>query len=386
MTDDTNKAGTQRSLWSRTRGALPAAGGGGGAGARPGGAVLGALPGRTLGLLALLAVGGYIASNSFFIVHPAERAMVRVLGKVASDKPLGPGLHFRAPLISVVDRAQVSLTNLHIPVFSVNTIDNQKIDLDINVSYLVPESAVYHLLYEVGRSGDADIRENVVPVVQDRISRIFSVKNTNGISEQREGIQAETTMAVTKALKELFKIDLQSLQIAKIIYGTAFIQSNERSVLAKNEAIAEENRVKVAEFQAKQKVTLAEGEAQQARAKAAGDADAIRFRAKAEKEAAELQGLGAQARYRTEIDGAGGFANYVALINAQARLKWNGMAPRFMMAGDKGGANFLLPLPEAEFRDPASAPVAPASQVRQAATPAPSAAPAPAPTGQPSRR
>ena len=261
-------------------------------------------PTRSLALLGLLGAGAILFFNSFFIVHPAERAMVRVLGKVASEKPLGPGLHFRVPLISQVDRAQVSLTNLHIPVFSVNTIDNQKIDLDINVSYVVPESAVYHLLYEVGRSGDADIRENVVPVVQDRISRIFSVKNTNGISEQREGIQAETTLAVTKALKELFKIDLQSLQIAKIIYGQAFIQSNERSVLAKNEAIAEENRVKVAEFQAKQRVTLAEGEAQQARAKAGGEADATRLRAKADKEAAERQGLGAQARYRSEIEGA----------------------------------------------------------------------------------
>ncbi len=378
MTDDTKTSETAKNILTRARGGLPAA--------SAGGSILGAWPGRSLGMLGLIAAAGYVAYNSFFIVHPAERAMVRVLGKVASEKPLGPGLHFRAPLISVVDRAQVSLTNLHIPVFSVNTIDNQKIDLDINVSYLIPESAVYHLLYEVGRSGDSDIRENVVPVVQDRISRIFSVKNTNGISEQREGIQAETTLAVTKALKELFKIDLQSLQIAKIIYGQAFIQSNERSVLAKNEAIAEENRVKVAEFQAKQKVTTAEGEAQQARARASGDADALRLRAKAEKEAAELQGLGAQARYRSEIDGAGGFANYVALINAQARLKWNGTAPRFMMGGEKGGANFLLPLPESEFRDPISNPAAPAQQpVQQAASPAPAATPSP-PAVQPSRR
>ena len=343
--------------------------------------------GASLGFIALVIGAGAAAYNSFFIVHPTERAMVRVLGKVASEKPLGPGLHFRMPLISAVDRAQVSLTNLHIPVFSVNTVDNQKIDLDINVSYLVPESAVYHLLYEVGRSGDADIRENVVPVVQDRISRIFSVKNTNGISEQREGIQAETTLAVSKALKELFKIDLQSLQIAKIIYGPAFIQSNERSVLAKNEAIAEENRVKVAEFQAKQKVTTAEGEAQQARAKAAGDADAIRLRAKAEKEAAELQGLGAQARYRAEIEGAGGFANYVALINAQARLKWNGTAPRFMMGGERGGASFLLPLPEAELRDaPASAPTPVAHQSQSSAATTPEPSPRAAPVVPPSRR
>ncbi len=298
----------------------------------------------------LVAVLGYLASQSYFTVEPAERAMVRFLGKVTSDKPLGPGLHFRSPFFTSVDRAQVSLTNLHVPVFSVNTIDNQKIDLDINVSYLVPESAVYHLLYEVGRSGSADIRDNIVPVVQDRISRIFSIKNTNAISEMREGIQAETTNAVRAALKDLFKIDLQSLQIAKIIYSPAFIQSNERSVLAKNEAIAEENRVKVAEFQAKQKVTTAEGEAQQARARASGDADALRFRAQAEKEAATLQGQGAQARYKSEIDGAGGFENYISVLNAQARLRWDGVAPRFVMGGDKGGTNFLMSLPETETR------------------------------------
>ncbi len=324
-----------------------------------GGGATSGLPIKTMAGLGVGAVLLMAAMQSVFTVNPAERAMVRMLGSVTSEKPLGPGMHFRVPFITHVDRAQVSLTNLHIPVFSVNTIDNQKIDLDINVSYLIPETAVYHLLYEVGRSGDSDIRENIVPVVQDRISRIFSTKNTNNISEQREGIQSETTRAVQGALKDLFKIDLQSLQIAKIIYGNAFIQSNERSVLAKNEAIAEENRVKVAEFQAKQKVTTAEGEAQQARAKAAGDADATRLRARADKEAAELQGQGAAAKYRSEIEGAGSFANYIALINAQSRLRWNGVAPRFMIGGgDKGGANFLLPLPESEFRDPATQPAA----------------------------
>jgi modulator of FtsH protease HflC len=327
----------------------------------------------TAGAAALLFLA-YAASQSFFTVDPTQRAMVRLFGKVAGEKPLGPGLHFRMPFVTVVDRAQVSLTNLHIPVFSVNTVDNQKIDLDINVSYLIPESAVYHLLYEVGRVGDADIRDNVVPVVQDRVGRVFSGKNTNAISEQREGIQAEATTTVSKALKDLFKIDLQSLQVAKIIYTPAFIQSNERSVTAKNEAIAEENRVRVAEFQAKQKITLAEGEAQQARAKASGDADALRFRAQPEKEAAELQGLGAAARYRSEIDGAGGFNNYVALLNAQARLRWNGISPRFMMGGGGGAANFLLPLPDSELRDtPQPAAVSP-----QPAPARPPAAPTPA--------
>ena len=376
MSDEAKTSETAKNILTRARGAVPAGGG----------SALSGLTGRSLGLLGLVAAAGYVAYNSFFVVHPAERAMVRVLGKVASEKPLGPGLHFRvAPHFGRRPRPGQPDQPSY-PRFQ-RQYDRQPEDRPrYQRVLLVPEfGGLITCSTKSDKAATSDIRENVVPVVQDRISRIFSVKNTNGISEQREGIQAETTLAVTKALKELFKIDLQSLQIAKIIYGQAFIQSNERSVLAKNEAIAEENRVKVAEFQAKQKVTTAEGEAQQARARASGDADALRLRAKAEKEAAELQGLGAQARYRSEIDGAGGFTNYVALINAQARLKWNGTAPRFMMGGEKGGANFLLPLPESEFRDPVSAPATPAQQpLQQAATPAPAAPVAPA--VQPSRR
>lgn len=345
-----------KKMLDKSRAVLPSPSGGGGATAMTGKLIAVAVVGFALFTAAV---------QSFFTVNPTERAMVRMLGKVQSEKPLGPGLHFKVPFITVVDRAQVSLTNLHLPVFSVNTIDNQKIDLDINVSYLIPETAVFHLMYEVGRSGDADVRDNIIPVVQDRVSRVFSAKNTNGISEHREGIQAEATQAVGKALKDLFRIDLQSLQIAKIIYTPAFIQSNERSVTAKNEAIAEENRVRVAEFQAKQRITTAEGEAQQARAKAAGDADAIRLRARAEKEAAELQGLGAAARYRSEIEGAGGFANYVALLSAQARLRWNGVAPRFMTGGQGSSPSFLMSLPETELADtprPAAAASTPSPQ------------------------
>ena len=38
------------------------------------------------------------------------------------------------------------------------------------------------------------------------------------------------------------------------------------------------------------------------------------------------------------------------MLNAQARLRWNGVSPRFMMGGASGsGANFLLPIPEEEI-------------------------------------
>ena len=69
-------------------------------------------------------------------------------------------------------------------------------------------------------------------------------------------------------------------------------------------------------------------------------------------EATELAGQAAASRFKSEIEGAGGFTNYVTVLNAQARLKWNGVAPRFVMGGDKGAPNFLMPLPEDEPQAP----------------------------------
>ena len=89
----------RRGLLTRWRGpAAPAPSGGG--------SILGGLPTRTLASIGFVAVAGWLALQSFFTVDPAERAMVRMLGQVTSEKPLGPGLHFRVPLISQVDRAR----------------------------------------------------------------------------------------------------------------------------------------------------------------------------------------------------------------------------------------------------------------------------------------
>ncbi len=294
-----------------------------------------------VGAVVVLGVAAAAVDSSFFVVEPTERAGVRMFGKVVSDTPYLPGPHLKVPF-STVDRMQVSLTTLHIPVFPVNTVDNQKIDLDISLTYRVPDPAVFHLMYGVGQSGNADITASIVPIVQDRVSRVFSGRNTNAISANRESIQVETLQAVRDALRDMFLVELDTLQIARINYSPAFIASNERSVTAKNEAIAEENRVKVSEFQAKQGVALAQGKAEQARAEAQGEADAIRIRAQANRDATVLQGEATASRYAAEIKGAGGVDAYVRIVSAQAQAKWDGRAPTYV-AGENGLAAAFLP-------------------------------------------
>ncbi len=293
-------------------------------------------------------IAGYIVlSGSVYVVDPSEMANIRRMGNPVYSQPVGAGPHVKIPFIDTVDIVQVSLTTLHIPPFDVNTVDNQKITLDMNFNYTIPRNKVNHLLYEVGKTGNMDIAESIIPVVKDRAGRIFNKQNTTAISQNREAIQEQVTHAVFTAMEELFGLQPHSLQIAQIIYSPTFVQSNENAVKAKNDAVSEQNKQVVETAKAQQKVIAAKGLADSAIESATGDAKSAIIRAQADKTKQILDGEGQAARLKLEISA---FNNnpelYTRYLQARAQLQWNGQAPQVV-----GGANsqqaIVVPLPMA---------------------------------------
>jgi regulator of protease activity HflC (stomatin/prohibitin superfamily) len=295
------------------------------------------------------------ALSSFYIVDPSDRAGVRSFGQLTTTTPIGPGLHFKVPFFSTVDKLQVSLTTLHMEPFSTNTVDNQRVQLEINMTYRIPEDGVFRLMYDTGGTGPGDITNQIKSVVRDRVSRVVASKNTNSISGDREKIQNEIFGEVEKSVYDLFRIKVESLQIPGIVYSETFNSSVEAAVRAKNEAIAEENRKKVFEYQAQQKVITAEGEAKQATVRAEGEAksaaiaaqgaaNALLIRAQAEEKAAELAGQGNAARLSAEIVALGGPDKYLELQRTIATQKWNGQGPATVMSTN-GQMPMLLNMP-----------------------------------------
>jgi len=163
--------------------------------------------------------------SSFFKIDQTELGNVRRLGVALYAQPLKPGLHFKIPLFDTADRVQVTLTTLHIPPFEVMTVDNQKVTLDMNFNFTIPPEKVNHVLYEIGRAGNVDIQEQIIPVAKDRASRIFAIQNMVNINAGREKIQEEIEASVSKSVIELFGIQPHSLQIAAIKPSDAFMAS-----------------------------------------------------------------------------------------------------------------------------------------------------------------
>lgn len=293
-------------------------------------------------------IAAYIVlSSSIYVVDPSEMANIRRMGNPVYKQPVGSGPHFKIPFIDTVDIVQVSLTTLHIPPFDVNTVDNQKITLDMNFNFTIPRNKVNHLLYEVGKTGNMDIADSIIPVVKDRAGRIFNKQNTTAISQNREAIQEQVTRAVFSAMEELFGLQPHSLQIAQIIYSPTFVQSNENAVKAKNDAVAEQNKQVVETAKAQQKVIAAKGLADSAIESATGAAKSAVIRAEADKTKQILDGEGQAARLKLEISAFNSSPElYIRYLQARAQLQWNGQSPQ-VVGGANGQQAVVVPIPMA---------------------------------------
>ena len=285
-------------------------------------------------------------NGSWYKVDQTERANVRRFGVAQYRTPVQPGFHFKLPLIDSVDKIQVSLTTLHIPPFDVITVDNQKITIDENFNYTIPEEKVYHVMYEIGRAGNVDIESQVVPVVKDRTARIFAVQNMVNVNANRAAIQAEIEKFVSTSVEELFGIQPHSLQISGIIPSAAFMASNEAAVKAKNDAVAAENTKRIRQFEADQIVIKAKGDADSAIEAARGRSQSTLLEAQANKTRQVLEGEGMEARLAAEIRPFGSPDKYIEYLKARAALNWNGQQPQ-IVAGTGSTTSLIVPLPSA---------------------------------------
>ena len=299
---------------------------------------------------AMLLIGVVAASTGgFYTVQPTEMAGVRRLGTVVTKEPVGPGLHAKIPILDTVDTIQTSLDTLQLNNLTVYTIDNQAVTVGVGLSYRVPEQAVLHLLYGVGRSGDVDIVENIRPVLADRVLRVFSTQNTVAISASREQIASDIRKEVGSALQGIFGIEITDLQLSSITYSPSFQASVEAAVQAKNDAIRAENSVVKVRYEGEQQKVQADAQAAVRVAQANGEAQALVAQAKSQREAAILRAEGdaqaatllgdAQAHMVQQVGGA--VAANPSVVSYETAHRWNGQMPSTVLGGGSAGTGPL---------------------------------------------
>ena len=222
---------------------------------------------RTL-LLGISAIAlAALANGSWFRVRQNEVAYVTRFGKVvnAAAGPLQPGLHFKIPLVDEADTISVSTDTIKMPVMKAFTRDTQEITLQLSLTYNVPPSAAYHLLYEVGRAGNIDIAHNLESVANDRVRSIVSRRDVTDLAgEGREKIMDEIKVVIATELKRLFRVEVQDVQIPTLDFSVQYKEAVNRATLARAQRVQAEQDRERAKIEAETVIVKAKGEADSA--------------------------------------------------------------------------------------------------------------------------
>ncbi|HSV25271.1 MAG TPA: SPFH domain-containing protein [Xanthobacteraceae bacterium] len=311
-----------------------------------------------IGVVAVLAMAG----GSYFIVPQTEVAFVKRFGKVIDpqDGPLQPGLHLKMPFIDAPDLIRITTDTFELPEKKAFTKDTQEITLRVGVTYRVPTTATYHLLYEIGKAGNVDIHSNIILLSNEVVREVLSKHSITEIAgEQREMVVTEIKGKLSDVLAGILRIEVAGVQINALDFSPQYKDAINQATLARTKTFAAQQDAERAKVEAQTRVTQAQAEADaqaaradgqaraqlaQAQAEANGnlararaEAEGNLLKAKADAEALRLRGEGDAAATRARIEAAGGAENYVRQIDAQAKMRWNGQVPQFMLGGT--GAN-----------------------------------------------
>ena len=307
------------------------------------------LPLKAIVLAVSLAAVVAATNAAMFRIAQNEVGYVTRFGKVLKPEagPLQPGLHFKVPLVDDRDTIPVSTDTFKMAAMKAFTRDTQEVTLQVSLTYNVPPSSAYHLLYEVGRSGNVDISHNLDAVASDRVRSVISRRDVTDIAgEGREKIIGEIKATIAEELKRLFQINVQDVQIPVLDFSSQYKEAVNKSTLARAQRLQAEQDRERAKVEAETVIVRAKGDAESAYAKAEGAARAQLTRAKAEAEGTKLRGDAEASAIHAKIEAAGGVDGYAHQLQAQAMLNWKGEVPQISTGGGNGnGAQMPLILP-----------------------------------------
>ena len=262
--------------------------------------------------------------GSYFTVHERERAVVTRMG--AYNHVAGPGLHFKLPWLDSVETYDLTIRSLVFKGMETFTVDNQHVDVDMVLQYLIPADHVERVFRET-----RDYEQRLTTMAIDRMKIALGKRNIAELPEQRGAVAQEIYRSIRAEAERMYALEVTDVQIVNIQYSQAFRQAIDASAVVKANVERAHQEQRQADVDAQTAKIRAAGIANAAIESARGAADSRLLQARAEAESIRLRGEaeGAAIRAQTKaLEEVG--PTYVQLEYAR---RWNGATPVQMLAG-----------------------------------------------------
>jgi len=261
------------------------------------------------GIVALTILGG-----SWYTVDQGERGVMLRNGAVIGTA--GPGLEFKVPVIdSVVKITTQTQSKVYTGVAAYSR-DQQPAELQISVTYQLPEGRVEEIYSQYG--GESGLVNRLIDrQVNESVRTIFGRYNAVEAIQQREKMALDVREAIQRSVQG--PVTIVGVQMEEVIFSDAYEASIEQRML---EEVAVQRMLQTAErekVQADIIVIQAEAAAAARIAQATAEAEAITLTGDAE--ASAIRARGAALRDNPSL---------VELVQAE---RWNGILPTTMVPG-----------------------------------------------------
>lgn len=192
--------------------------------------------------------------NAVVIINPGQAGVMSILGK-AQDQPLLEGLHFKVPLISMVDVYDVTVQKFEVPAQS-STRDLQDLTASFAINFRLDPTQVVYIRRTQGTLQNI-VSKVIAPQTQESFKIAASRRTAEESVTQRPRLKEDFDTALTERLQS-YGIIVLDTSVVDLSFSKEFAnavedkqiaeQRAQRAVYiaqeAEQEALAEVNRAK----------------------------------------------------------------------------------------------------------------------------------------------
>lgn len=205
-----------------------------------------------IGIIAVILVLG-----SFFVVPAGHKGVIFNTFTGVRDRTYDEGLHFKLPFFEKPYRFEVR-TRVYNDDAAAASKDLQIVSTRVALNYHIDKDNVNALFKNIGPDYEFRI---INPSIQEVVKATTAKHIAEELITKRENVKEEIKIALKERLAKSFLI-LDDLSITNFDFSPEFNHAIEQKVTAEQNALKEQNNLKVVQYQAQQKIEQAKGEAE----------------------------------------------------------------------------------------------------------------------------
>ncbi|MBI2659992.1 prohibitin family protein [Candidatus Woesearchaeota archaeon] len=195
--------------------------------------------------------------GSFFVVPAGNKGVIFNTFTGIKDKTYDEGLHFKLPFFEKPYRFEVR-TRVYNDDAAAASKDLQIVSTRVALNYHIDKDKVNTLFKNIGPDYEFRI---IDPSIQEVVKAITAKHIAEELITKRENVKEEIKSSLKERLARSYII-LDELSITNFDFSPEFNHAIEQKVTAEQNALKEQNNLKVVEYQAQQKITQSKGEAE----------------------------------------------------------------------------------------------------------------------------